>query len=74
MVELNESTKRRLERLESLNTGRIVVTFEDGTKRGMNPLDALDAIFFPSCNVPVDADTDAFSWLCKVALEASRTS
>lgn len=71
---LNESIKRRLERLESLNTGRIIVTFEDGTKQRMNPLDALNAIFFPSCNAPVDADTDAFSWLCKVALEVSRTS
>lgn len=72
IFELNESAKRRLERLEDLKTGQIVVTFEDGTKRKMRPLDLLDTIFFSTHNAPVDADKEAFSWLCGAALEVSR--
>lgn len=71
---MTEAMKRRLERLERFNTGLVTITFEDGRKRKMNPLDALDTVFFSSCNVPVDADTESFSWLCKVAFEALRTS
>lgn len=43
---MTETMKRRLKRLERFNTGLVTITFEDGTKRKMNPLDALDTVFF----------------------------
>lgn len=71
---MNEALKRRIAVLEHSNIGKVTVTFADGSKRKMKPLDALDAVVFCADGIPVDADVEAFAWLYKVRQEVMNYS